>query len=97
MRGMPFPEQYYYHRGMAISIVTSRLVHPVEAISDPTIGAVALLSNSDVSKISTDPNIRNRFANKRVHTLCSSRDEFADPNVIVELHRCASRSSTFPH
>jgi hypothetical protein len=54
MRGMPFPELYYYHRGMAISIVTSRLVHPVEAISDPTIGAVALLSNSDVSMISTD-------------------------------------------
>lgn len=32
---------------MAISIVTSRLVHPVEAISDQTIAAVALLSNSD--------------------------------------------------
>jgi hypothetical protein len=35
--------------------VTSRLAHPVEAISDPTIGAVALLANSDVSGISMDP------------------------------------------
>lgn len=50
-RGTPFPEKYYYHRGMAISIVTSRLVHPVEAISDQTIGTVALLANSDVSRI----------------------------------------------
>lgn len=41
-----------------MSIVTSRLVHPVEAISDATIGAVALLSNSDVSRISGGPNVR---------------------------------------
>lgn len=58
MRRQPFPEQYYYHRGMVIRIVTSRLVHPVEAISDATIGAVALLSNSGVSRISVKLQIR---------------------------------------
>ena len=51
-RGTPFPESYYYHRGMAISIVTSRLVHPVEAVRDATIGAVALLAYSEVSSVS---------------------------------------------
>ena len=57
-RGTSFPELYYYHRGMAIGIVTSRLAHPVEAIRDATIGAVALLSNSDVSGISSHVNRR---------------------------------------
>lgn len=42
---------------MAISIVTSRLVHPVEAISDQTIAAVALLSNSDVSRMCLNLNM----------------------------------------
>lgn len=91
-RGTPFPEKYYYHRGMAISIVTSRLVHPVEAISDQTIGAVALLANSDVSMILFHFNLRFR-STAYTHNL----DAFSDPRVYAELHRHVFRSAKFPH
>jgi hypothetical protein len=79
-QGKPFPEKYYYHRGMAISIVTSRLAHPVEAISDQTIGTVALLSNSDVSRILCHFNLRFRS------TVCAhSLEVFSDQRVFAEL------------
>ena len=41
-------EEYYYHRGEAIRLVTERLGKPDEELSDATIGAVALLASSDV-------------------------------------------------
>ena len=47
--GQPVAEEYYYHRGEAIRIVTSRIGHPFEEISDATICAVAVLASSDVS------------------------------------------------
>lgn len=91
-QGKPFPEKYYYHRGIAINIVTSRLVHPVEAISDQTIGAVALLSNSDVSRILFHFNLRFRS------TACAhSLSVFSDQRAFTELLRRAFRSAKFPH
>lgn len=41
-------EDYYFHRGEAIRLVTERLGNPAEELSDATIGAVALLASSDV-------------------------------------------------
>ena len=48
--GQPVPEAYYHHRGEAIRIVTSRIGHFIDEISDSTIGAVAVLSSADVSR-----------------------------------------------
>ena len=90
-QGKPFPVKYYYHRGMAISIVTSRLVHPVEAISDQTIGAVALLSNSDVSRILFHFNLR--FCS----TVCAhSLNVFSDQRAFAELLRRAFPKCKIP-
>ena len=41
------PKSYYWHRGEAMRIISSRLMAKYEAINDTTIGAVAILSNSD--------------------------------------------------
>jgi len=51
--GQPLDERYYYHRGEAIRIVTSRLGHSFEEISDATIGTVAVLSSTDVRSNTT--------------------------------------------
>ena len=51
-QGRPISRLYYYHRGAAIRTITSRIAHPAEAISDATIGAVAIMASSDVSCIS---------------------------------------------
>lgn len=48
-QGLPASQLYYMHRGAAIQIITSRITNVEEATSDATIGAVALLSSSDVS------------------------------------------------
>ena len=50
MRREPPSRAFYFLRGEAIRILTTRIGDPVEAISDATIGAVAVLSVTDVSK-----------------------------------------------
>ena len=46
-RGTPLSAQYYAHRGAAIHIISTRIGHPVESISDVTIGTVAILASAD--------------------------------------------------
>ena len=50
-QGQPVSRLYYYHRGAAIRTITSRLAHPVEAVTDSTIGAVGIMTSSDVSGV----------------------------------------------
>ncbi len=50
MRREPPSRPFYFHRGEAIRILTARIGNGVEAISDATIGAVAVLSITDVSR-----------------------------------------------
>jgi hypothetical protein len=50
MRREPPSRAFYFHRGEAIRILTTRIGDPVEAVSDATIGAVAVLSVTDVSE-----------------------------------------------
>lgn len=49
-RRTPASRAFYFHRGEAIRFVTARIGDAVQAISDATIGAVAVLSITDVSK-----------------------------------------------
>ena len=51
IHGAPLSKEYYWHRGQTIHFLRKRLVNLVDAASDATIGAVALLSSLDVSCI----------------------------------------------
>jgi Fungal specific transcription factor domain len=50
MRRQPASRLFYFHRGEAIRIIAARIGNEVEAISDATIAAVAVLSIADVSR-----------------------------------------------
>lgn len=45
--GIPLANSYYFHRGEAMRMITTRLSDPKNATSDNTIGAIAILSTSD--------------------------------------------------
>ena len=47
--GGPQANSYFWHRGEAMRLISQNLTDPTEAISDATIGAVAVLSASDNS------------------------------------------------
>jgi hypothetical protein len=72
-------------------------MHPVEAISDQTIGAVALLSNSDVSSISFNQNIGNPIPEKMSPRILFHSPSISDQDAVTELLRRASGSSRLPH
>ena len=54
MRREPPSRPFYFHRGEAIRIITERIGNDMEAVSEATIGAVAVLSVTDVSKYIPD-------------------------------------------
>lgn len=45
--GIPLGNSYFFHRGEAVRLITSRLDDQATATSDDTIGAIAILSTSD--------------------------------------------------
>jgi hypothetical protein len=44
---VPLANSYFFHRGEAMRLITTRLSEPGNATSDSTIGAIAILSTSD--------------------------------------------------
>lgn len=46
-KGVPLANSYFFHRGEAMRLITTRLNEPTNATSDNTIGAIAILSTSD--------------------------------------------------
>ena len=45
--GVPLSNSYFFHRGEAMRMITTRLSDPATATGDNTIGAIAILSTSD--------------------------------------------------
>ena len=65
-RGTALSARYYAHRGAAMHIISNRIGHPVESISDVTIGAVAILASAD-----TYVDISSNTPNAHIHGLAS--------------------------